>query len=108
MVAIVFFFYMIPTGIGNCCCSEVGNLMGDKKSKEAKDFGYVSLYGGIILSGLYIILSYLIKPYVINLFTVGDEMAHRFSNIYDIYIFLFFIFDSISCILGNILRAIGE
>ena len=82
--------------------------MGSKNPKESRDASYVAIFASILLSALFIIPAIFLKPYFIYFFTVGDAMALKFSNIFDIYIYIFNIFNTLQAILGSILRAIGE
>lgn len=86
---------MIPRGIGDCCCSVVGNLMGESRPEDAKDFTYVSIYGSMILTIIYAIFGHFAKPFFVNSFTTGPEMAERFIHIYHIYLYVFFLIDTL-------------
>ena len=68
----------------------------------------MSIVSIVIFSLIYIGLSLLAKPFFIDNFSTGEDMKKIFDEIYTFYVVYFLFIDSVQCMLGNLLKAMGE
>jgi hypothetical protein len=89
----------------HCCQSNSGFKLYMKKTKE---FVNISIMAIVSINFFYIFLGAFIKPIFVSTFTTNEQMSIFFSFCYDIYLYVFYIFDCYQCVFGSILRSLGE
>ena len=84
---------MIPYGISQTSNSYLGNLVGEGKTRIAKNLSKVGVILTFMLYLVYIVIGTLLKPMAMKYFTTDEMMAQNFSKVYNIYLYIFFFAD---------------
>jgi MATE family multidrug resistance protein len=84
------FFYMIPSGVGSALTALVGNSLGQRNTKEAKLYSFVSTVLTIVIATSLVLVFLFFRRTIAAVYTPNTDIQELYTKVIVICLFSFF------------------